>query len=204
MNKDGVATAFELIVGEIESVAAELAEQGAKALREKDYSGAQQVIESGKSLEEFRAKVDALLDEWQSGIDIMTRQRFITARHQELFAVNPKRPKPQALRQHHSKNSKTGLRVTFPDGETIAEYIAADTFALVLRKLGLARVEALGCAELNMPLVGDARSSDYGQRRVDGRYVLTHFSNQKKKEILERVAKRLGTTIKVQVTDRNG
>ena len=200
MNKDGVVTAFELIVEEIEAVAADLAEQGAKAFREKAYGVAQQLSESGQSLEDFRTKVGKLLDEWQSGIDVTTRQRFTTARHQELFPVNPKRPKLQSLRQTHTKSAKTRLRVTFPDGGLIEEYIAADTFALALQRLGLARVEALGCTELSLPLIGNARSPNYGQRRVENKYILTHFSTQKKKEILDRVAKRLGVAIKVQIT----
>ena len=66
MNKDGVATAFELIVEEIESVVSDVAEQGAKAFRDKTYSVAQQLSESG--------------------IDVTTRQRFTTARHQDIFA----------------------------------------------------------------------------------------------------------------------
>ena len=82
----------------------------------------------------------------------------------------------------------------------IEEYIAADTFALALRKLGLGRVESLAVTELNLPLVGNTRSPNYGQRRVDNKYVLTHFSTQKKKEILDRVALRLGVGIKVHIT----
>jgi hypothetical protein len=153
MNKDGVAAAFELIVEEIEAVASEIADQGSNAFREKAYELAQQLSEGGKSLEEFRAKVMDLLEEWQSGIDVTTRQRFTTSR--------PKQKRRRGYVKAHTKGPKTRLRVTCADGQHIEEYYAADTFALALRKLGLDPVERLGITNRDTPLVGNVRSNHW-------------------------------------------
>jgi hypothetical protein len=131
-----------------------------------------------------------LLEDWQSGIDVSTRHRFAERRA-------TKKGKTVAT---HSKGPKTALRVRFPDGTTIEEHYAADTFALALKHIGFARVEALGLTENRLPLVGNTRSEEYGQRRIDGKYVCTHSSTQKKKETLEKIAKKLGLSLKVDVT----
>jgi len=188
MKTDGVAAAFELIVEEIEAVASEIADQGSAAFRDKAYDVAQQLGESGKSLQSFHAKVAGLLEEWQSGIDVKTRQRFSKAR-----------PKPARTAKAHTKGPRTRLRVAFADGTSIDEYYAADTFALVLQRIGFDRVAALGITERNMPLVGDIKSDQYGQRRIDGKYVCTHSSTPEKKETLERIAKKLAVSLKVEI-----
>ena len=189
MNKDGVAAAFELIVEEIETVASEIADQGGKAFREKNYEVAVQLGESGNSLQSFRTKVVALLEEWQSGIDVTTRQRFSST----------PRPKPSRLVKTHTKGPKTRIRVTFDDGQKIEEYYAADTFALALRRIGFPRVEGLKLLRGKVPLVGNTKSDQYVQRRVDGKYICTHSSTKEKKETLEEVAKKLGVKLKVEI-----
>jgi hypothetical protein len=188
MTKDGVATAFELIIEEIEVVATEIAELGGKAFRDKAHNAAQELIESSKTLEDFRSKVTALLEEWQSGIDITTRQRFAE-----------RRTKPTKPYRQHTKAPKTRLRAHFADGTKIEEYYAADTFALAIRHFGLSRVESLGFTENGLPLVGNVRSDKYGQRRVDGKYICTHSGTQTKKKHLNRIAKKLGVSLKVDI-----
>ncbi len=190
LNTDGVAAAFELIIEEIEVVASEIAEQGAKAFRDKAYEVSKQLSESGQGLQSFRTRVVALLEDWQSGIDVPTRQRFKRRRRSKHTDAHPKT---------HTKAPKTGIRVTFADGAQIDEYYAADTFALALQKIGLARVEALGLKPRGVPLVGAAKSDQYPQRRIDGKYVCIHSSTAEKKEILERVAKKLGVGLKVEI-----
>ena len=188
MNKDGVATAFELIIEEIEIVATEIAELGGKAFRDKAHETAQQLIESSKTLEDFRSKVTSLLEDWQSGIDVITRQRFAE-----------RRTKPAKPVRHHTKAPKTRLRVHFSDGTTLEEYYAADTFALAIRHMGLNRVETLGLAENGLPLVGNVRSDKYAQRRIDGKYICTHSGTQTKKDHLAKIAKKLGVTAKIEI-----
>lgn len=188
MKTDGVAAAFELIVEEIEAVASEIATQGSQAFREQTYDVAQQLGESGKSLQSFRAKVADLLEEWQSGIDVKTRQRFSTPRPKQVRATKT-----------HTKGPRTRLRVTCDGGPPIEEYYAADTFALALQRMGFGRVAALGITVRNVPLIGDIRSDQYIQRRIDGKYVCTHSSTPEKKEALELVAKKLGVSLRAEI-----
>jgi hypothetical protein len=188
-NRDGVATAFELIIEEIEAVAADIADQGSKAFHDKAYDLAQQLGESGENLQDFRAKVESLLEDWQSGIDVSTRQRF--SERQKVGKAKPL--------SRHSKASKTRLRVTFADGKSIEEYYAADTFALALRHMDLALVESLRLTESGIPLVGNVRSEQYSQRKIDGKYICTHSNTQKKKDTLDKIGKRLGVGITVKI-----
>lgn len=187
MKTDGVAAAFELIVEEIEAVASEIGTQGSKAFQDKAYDTAQQLGESGKSLQAFRTKVVDLLEEWQSGIDVKTRQRFSASRANR-----------QPAHRSHTKGPRTRLRVTFDDGTRLEEYFAADTFALALQRMGFDRVASLGITERNVPLGGDTKSDQYGQRRIDGRYVCTHSSTPEKKATLEQIANKLRVGLRVE------
>jgi hypothetical protein len=189
MNRDGVATAFELIIEEIEAVAADIADQGGQAFHDKAYDIAQQLGESGKNLQEFRIRVESLLEDWQSGIDVVTRQRFLEGQ----------KTRKKTTIAGQSKAAKTRLHVAFTDGTTIEEYYAADTFALALRHFGLTRVEALGLTESGVSLVCNVRSEQYGQRRIDGKYICTHSNTQKKKDVLDKIGKSLGVGITVKI-----
>lgn len=186
MNTDGVTSAFQIISEEIDRVAGGIAEQGSKAFQEMRYADAQFLAESGKGLLEFRGKVDALLEEWQAGIDVQVRKKV------EIKAIEPRI-------KSSPKSKKTTLRVTFADGRIIKEYFAADTFTQVIREIGLDLVESFGIMVRGVPLVGSLRSSSYQQRRIDSRYVITHSSTEEKKETLEDLARRAGIRYKVDI-----
>jgi hypothetical protein len=189
MNKDGVAAAFELIIEEIESVADKIADQGSEAFREKNYDAAQRLGESGKNLLAFLDKVQNLLEDWQRGIDVATRQRFSSSQ--------PQKKRTPASSQR--KAQKTVLRVKFDDGTVIEEHYAADTFALALQRMGLDRVSALGITECGIPLVGGKKDDQYNQRIIDGRYICTHSNTQKKKVTLEKIAESFKMSLKVEI-----
>jgi hypothetical protein len=181
-----------------------LADQGAKAFKDRAYDLAQRLVESGKGLEEFRARVDLLLEDWQSGIDVPTRQRFSSPRLQELIrlpAQSPRASAPQRSSEANERAPRTRLRVTFNDGTVIEEHQAADTLAIVLSRLGLPRIESLGITVRKLPLVGDTKSNRYGQRRIDGRYITTHSSTEEKRETLAYVAEKLGTPLDIQIIE---
>ena len=95
MNKDGVATAFELIIDEIESVANQIANQGSEAFRQKSYDTAQRLGESGKNLQVFLDRVENLLEDWQRGIDVATRQRFSSSQPQKKKTPSSSQGKAQ-------------------------------------------------------------------------------------------------------------
>jgi len=98
-----------------------------------------------------------------------------------------------------TRGARTHLRVTLDGGTVIEEHQAAHTFATVLGRLGLSKVEALGITVRNLPLVGDLKSTEYGQTEMDGKYICTHSSTKEKKETLELIGKKLGTPLKVEI-----
>ena len=188
MNTDGVAAAFELIVEEIEGVAQEIADLGGEAFKVKDYQKAQVLGESGKNLQSFRERVSKLLEDWQAGIDIDTRKRFSSKNHEKSKEISA-----------HSKSSKTKLKVTFPNGEIIEEYFAADTFALTIKTLGVDKIRGMGLMDSGIPLIDASKHDQYGQRKINGWYICTHSSTKRKKEILETIAKKLGIRLQIAI-----
>ena len=188
MNKDGVSTAFELISEEIESLAEGIAQEGGKAFKDKKYPDAQELAETGENLMAFKIKVDQLLEEWENGFDRVTRTRTKIKK----IPIEPKRA-------GHTKSKKTRLRVKFKDGTEVFEHLAADTFVDVLTKIGLTEVESLSISVRGVPLVGDKRSGQYQQRRISGKYIITHSSTGEKADTLKEISKRLGLGLIVNI-----
>lgn len=188
MSKDGVSAAFELISEEIESLAEGIAQGGSKSFKEKRYSDAQGLAETGENLLAFKMKVDQLLEEWENGFDRVTRART------KIKSIPMK-----SKRTSQSKSKKTRLRVRFKDGNEISEHLAADTFVDALTKIGLSEIEALGISVRGVPLVGDRRSNQYQQRRISGQYIITHSSTVEKADTLKDVSKRLGLGLSVDI-----
>jgi len=89
--------------------------------------------------------------------------------------------------------------VKFKDGMEFFEHLAADTFVDVLTKIGLTEVESLGISVRGVPLVGYKRSGQYQQRRISGRYIVTHSSTAEKAETLKGISKRLGIGLTVDI-----
>ena len=90
--------------------------------------------------------------------------------------------------------------VTMPNGNTIEEPSAIDTFIKVIEILGIDRIKALGIVAVkrrNLLLISDYEDSMFAQKRVGSYYVASGFSNRKKKNILEEIAVRLGVEITV-------
>ena len=73
MKADGVSTAFAIIMEEIGTVEEQLIQEGVNAFKNSKYADAERLSESGKALGAFREKLEALRQEWNSGIDISTR-----------------------------------------------------------------------------------------------------------------------------------
>ena len=188
MNKDGVSAAFELISEEIESLAEGIAQDGSRAFKEKRYPDAQGLAETGENLLVFKTKVDQLLEEWENGFDQVTRTR-----------TRMKTTPIKSRRTTHTKSKKTRIRVKFGDGREISEHLAADTFVDALTEIGLSEIEALGISVRGLPLVGDKRSNQYQQRRVSGKYIITHSSTGEKAETLKDISKRLNLGLSVDI-----
>ncbi len=104
----------------------------------------------------------------------------------------------------HSKSKAQRLIVTMPDGKVINHFHAKDTFVEVIEELGLEEVMCV-----NPTIV---RSEPFGLKREDykiicipqGKYFINNDNKGfRKKEILERLAAKLGIQLKVELTDKH-
>jgi hypothetical protein len=155
MSTDGVTTAFDVILEELIAVVSEVNAQGAQFMKEGKYDDATKLIESGKQLQRFKEKLDALRSEWSSGLDTATRDRV-------------KIENVRTLASHH-KAPKTGLLVRFSNGRVFNESnesVAAETFSLALQEIGPDRVRSLNKQVNDVPLIWAKRHDTYTQHRV--------------------------------------
>ena len=182
---DGIAAAFEIIMDEIQTEADKIADRGAAAFKSRDYTEAQKLSEAGHGLNEFRKKVDSLLSEWQAGIDVSYRRNF------SIKAL------PESKQTKRRKNTK--LRVRFSDGPEIEEYYAADTFMLAIKEFGIDRVDKLGLIANGEPLFSPRMHPTYQHRKLGDKYLSTNSSTERKKDMIEQIAKLLRRKVTVTV-----
>jgi len=84
------------------------------------------------------------------------------------------------------------LIVTFPDGTQLEGHKITDTFVQTIVEIGLEKVESLGITYLGTPLVSKVKHDKYQQKKLNDKcYILTNFSKEKKREILETIGKKL-------------
>jgi len=153
--------------------------------RGEDHSDAERLSAAGKNLGAFRAKLETLRKEWDAGIDVKVRERV---RVESAYRIQP-----------HTKRPRTNLRITLSNGRVIQRPTAAQAMADVIDALGISDVAELGLTVSGVPLVGTKKHPKYGQTPA-GRYLIcTHSNTKSKKELLERVAEKLGASIKVEV-----
>ena len=108
----------------------------------------------------------------------------------------PLPPIPKKIPRPPIKSS-TRFVVTMPDGERIDYPVAADTFAEVIEKLGIERVE-----EVKPKLL--STSNTYRNFRKRGRYYINiNLDNDQKKNILENIAEALGVRLQVETFAKN-
>lgn len=135
----------------------------------------------------------------------LSRKKNIT----ELLDAKLLEMDPQAVHKEgkkhekpaEQKNSKTILRVTFPDGSVIADKKAKITFAETIKRIGAMRVRALGMAFCRVPLVSNTLDQKYGNTQVaigNGLYVMTHSSTHDKKKQLDSISQQLGLNLIVE------
>ena len=185
MKQDGVSVAFEVILEEIVAVENQLTTEGASAFREHRYNDADRLSNAGKRLLEFRGKLKQLKDEWRSEIEAEMRQRV--------------KMEPGYTISHHTKGTKTGIRVTLPTGRVIQRPIAAYTFTDVIEEMGFEAVRKLNLAVNGVPLVDTKQDHKYNQTKRGVYFIMTHSNTRSKKDLLEQIGKRLGKPIKVAI-----
>jgi hypothetical protein len=185
MKRDGVNVAFEMILEEIQAVEAQLNQEGASAFRESRHQDAERLGSTGRKLCEFRRKLEALQKEWNAGVDVQTRERV---KVEPGYRIAP-----------HAKGPKTNLRITLKNGRVIQRPTAAQAMADAIESMGVEKVKALGIKVSGVPLVGTERHPRYGQTQLGQYLVCTHSSTKSKKEELERVARELNQTLRVEI-----
>lgn len=103
----------------------------------------------------------------------------------------------------HIINVTKGMKVTFPDGTVIWHRAAIDTFIDTLRKIGLARIPAVGIEHGNgYNLVGKVKrplvAGHIWQHECDGWYVYSNISNSQKVDDLKQISDHYHLGLKIE------
>ncbi|NJO82756.1 MAG: hypothetical protein HC828_07970 [Blastochloris sp.] len=185
MEQDGVNVAFSLILGELENVIKDLDAEGAQAFQRRAYEEAQRLSRTGSELAKFQDNVRELQLQWINGFDTTTRERTQVERMVSLST--------------QTRGPRMGLRVIFPNGKTLRDSVAAQTFLKAIEEMGVDRVKALNLKVNNHPLISYQENDRYNQHQLNGYYVMTHSSTDQKKRLLEEMARRLNIKMKIEV-----
>ena len=92
--------------------------------------------------------------------------------------------------------------VIMDNGAIIEETRGIDTFITVIVMLGIERVKSLQIDVNGIPLISEKDYPDKAQKVVDPYYIVSGTSTQKKKELLDEIAARLGEKMKVYVNSK--
>lgn len=188
---DSVTVAFDLMKAELDGEVERLNDEGAKRFRGSEYLMAQELINRGRDLQIFIKKVEALATEWSN----------------EFASVFPDEVVPNAIENARreiaitTKGPRTGLLVRFADGTVVSERTAAATMAVVIEKIGLKNVIGLGLKLNKESLVSEVPSKNYGYENIGGFYIMTHCNTDKKKQILEQIAKKLSLSLEIRIVE---
>ncbi|MBU1647771.1 MAG: hypothetical protein KKF37_00260 [Proteobacteria bacterium] len=189
MKSDGVSTAFSMIMEEISAVAEQLNQEGINAFKNSKYSDAQKLSESGKELDIFKEKLEALQKDWNSGVNISTRKRV---------KIEPSYSIPT-----HSKSAKTNLRITTPSGRVIQRPTAAKALVDAIEFLGIEKVKPLGHKVNGVDLISKNKHEKYGQNMCGEYFICTHSSTESKKNLLLKIGEALGEDLEVEIIEKN-
>lgn len=105
-------------------------------------------------------------------------------------------------RQTGTRASKTLLKVTLPNGETIQESKALDTFVKTIKYFGIDRVKKIN-VKSGLPFIND-RQVHNGKKNVyvkvtDNCYINSNHGTPQKKKLLHKIANQLGEQIRVEI-----
>jgi len=182
---DGVNLALELVLEEISAVEGQLNQEGILAFQNSRHQDAERLAKSGKQLQDFSKKLRVLKDEWSSGIDIKTRKRVKVDSCHQL--------------KGHTKGAKTNLRITLANGRVIQRPTAVAAMIDAVEKFGVDQVKALDLHVCGVPFVGTEKSEKYNQTNLGKWLVCTHSSTIDKKKLLEKIGKKLGQEMQVEI-----
>jgi len=107
------------------------------------------------------------------------------------------RPKEKTINRLNKYN-KDLLKVTI-DNIVIQEPKTTDTFIKALKHFSIEKVKSLDLVFLGVPLIAEYNHDKYQQKQIsNNQFVLTQVSKEKKKEILEYIAKKFNQDIKIE------
>ena len=100
------------------------------------------------------------------------------------------------------RTGRTGLVVTFPDGNVVADMPAKTVFAETIKRIGTMKVRKLGLTLCKVPLVSNTLDKKYSNAQEPvggGFYVMTHSNTKQKAQILEKISDQLHLGLKVEI-----
>ena len=186
---------YEKIVQQ-RQVATRLPEAWNKLVEEADEFLLHAVAEKTESLCGYRPTDEQVLDFLKS----LKRETELGRRE----ASSPSVPSVQSTQPRTRRTQKapqTRLIVTMPNGEVIKHHKAMDTWIDVILKLGPDRVMEVD----NGQIISTA--PNFRRGRPDEKhgqyYIAKDYSTSRKKELLERLAVRLGIQLRVEIVDKS-
>ena len=112
---------------------------------------------------------------------------------------------PADVAPKEGRKPSTRLVVTMPNGVEIAHDTAKATFLEVIDNMEVERVKKLNKVCNNSDLISNIRNPKYpnsDQPELGGYYIMTCSDTQKKKELLEEIARDLGVPLKVEIVPK--
>lgn len=210
MLKDNVFTQLYMVARDVEEAIASLTEELTKAFLAGNHEEVDRLNNVARQLRGYCEEVKGLQSKWIHTFDenIRTSARYKTKidLNNDILISQKDVARQDVIPCHakndmvlHEKDDKTNLRVRFPSGKTISNQFAAETFAEVIQEMGMERVKNLNMRVNNYPLISTEKHDKYGQYRIGKYFVMTHSSTKYKKDILERIAKRLKINITITI-----
>lgn len=200
MKHSDVQAALELVVEEVGKESQRICDAGSEALKSGKLDPATKAIAYAKKLKAFEESVRTLGDAWaklRSEIDEATPEV-----REIVLPTKARSRKGGYVRKVGHVAPKTNFRVLFPDGTVIEEKTAKAAFAKTIEKIGAEAVAGLNIVVAAEPLLSRDRKAfrkfpSQLERIAGGWYVKTHSSTAAKRELLEKIAARLGVSFRL-------
>ncbi|MBO5673714.1 MAG: hypothetical protein J6S09_05425 [Paludibacteraceae bacterium] len=126
--------------------------------------------------------------------------------NEEISADDTPSDSDEQTSKKHGRSTKTQLRVTLNDGTIIQQRKACDTVVKAIQKavaaVGIDEIRKLGLVQNSVSYISDMLDDFYStsQKPIgNGWYVMTHGSNDQKKEKLDIISRELKLGWKVEV-----
>ncbi|HRY34111.1 MAG TPA: hypothetical protein P5531_14190 [Bacteroidales bacterium] len=151
-------------------------------------------------LNSFQEMVNSFINdysfEYPQDKEMFINQIYFEENDDELL-VNIK-PKENAT-NHTNIYNKTLLKVIIDNNKIIHKPKSTDTFIEAIKELSLEKIKKLNLVFLGVPLIADFKHERYQQKQLSEKtFILTQISKEKKKEILEFIAKKFNQRIEVE------